>query len=306
MDMRQLRYFIAVAENLNFTEAAKQMFVAQSAVSQQIADLEKKMGVKLFIRNKRSVKLTSAGVVLLREATSLVKRSEEVIEKTRQAELGIIGSLKIGFLGYTERNFLPYLIRQFRKSYPKIDLDLDQFNHGLLIEALNSGELDVGFTLSFGLDNIGGLERKKISTEPISVVMHCEHPLSNKERISIGELAQERFIVVNREESPQGLNKTLLMCANYGFFPNIVAEPRLIPTVLLLVAAGIGIAILPRSLRHHSISSLRFVDIEGQNNEDELVVAWKKANMNPSIPLFLEELKALKEQRNGDFSHIIP
>ncbi len=305
MDMRQLRYFIAVAEKLNFTEAAKELFIAQSAVSQQIADLEKKIGVKLFIRNKRSVKLTSAGEVLLTEAINLVKRSEEAVEKTRQAELGIIGSLRIGFLGYTERNFLPYLIRQFRKSYPKIDLNLDQYNHGLLIDSLSSGELDVGFTLSFGLDNIGGLERKKISTEPISVVVHCEHPLALRKHISIAELAQERFIVLNREESPQGLNKTLLMCANHGFFPNIVAEPRLIHTVLLLVAAGIGIAILPRSLEAQSSPSLRFIPIEGHHNEDELVVAWRKVNSNPTIPLFLEELNVLQEKHRGDFSKII-
>ncbi len=294
MDIRQLRYFIAVAEYLSFTEAAKHLFVAQSAVSQQIADLEKGIGVQLLIRNKRSVKLTNAGAVLLKEAINLVNKSSEAIEKTRQAELGIIGSLKIGFLGYTERNFLPDLIRQFRRNYPKVDLQLDQFNHGALIQALNSGELDMGFTLSFGLENIGGLEKKHILTETISIVMHCEHPLANKKIINIADLAHERFITLNREESPQGFNQTLLICANNGFFPDIVSEPRLLHTVLLLVDAGMGIAILPKSLQRHSSPSLRFIDVEGATNDYELALAWKKADANPSISLFLKELESMK------------
>ncbi|KAB3529844.1 LysR family transcriptional regulator [Alkaliphilus serpentinus] len=296
MDIRQLQYFIAVAENLSFTEASKELFVAQSAVSQQIADLEKKIGAKLFIRNKRTVKLTNAGQVLLKEAIGLVNKTQEALEKTRQADLGIIGNLKIGFLGYTERHFLPHLIRQFRRSYPKVDLHLNQFNHGTLIEALKAKELDIGFTLSFGIDNIGDLEGKRIFTETISVAMHQKHPLANKEILKLEELADERFIVLNRLESPQGFNKTLLMCSNSGFSPNIVREPRLINTVLLLVDAGMGIAIVPKSLKLYSSPSLRFIDIDGEQTEDQLVAAWNKSNENPSIPLFLKELEGINEE----------
>ena len=302
MDVRQLRYFIAVAEHLNFTVAAKHLFVAQSAVSQQIADLERKIGVQLFVRNKRSVKLTKAGNVLLKEANNLIKKFEEAIEKTRQAEQGIIGSLNIGFLGYTERTFLPYLIRQFHHNYPNIDIELNQYSHGILIESLKNGELDLVFTLGFGLDNIGGLDRKSIFAETISVVMHCEHPLASKTSINISDLGQERFIVLNRHVSPQGFNKTLLICANGGFSPNIVSEPKLLHTALLLVDSGMGIAILPKSLRAFSSPSLRFIDIEGEKTEDELVVAWKKKNQNASIPLLLEEIESTKIQYHKDFA----
>ncbi len=296
MDLRQLRYFIEVAEHLNFTEAAKHLYIAQSAVSQQIADLEKKLGVQLFIRNKRSVQLTNAGSVLLKEAIQLINKSEEAIKKTRQAELGIIGNLSIGFLGYTEKIFLPYLIRRFRGNYPQIDLHIDQYNHGMLIEALNIGELDIGFTLGFGVDKISGLERKNIFTEKLSVVMYRDHPLADKSSIKISDLADERFIVLNRQESPQGFNQTLLICANNGFSPNIVSEPRLLSAVLMLVDTGMGIAILPKSLKLYSSPSLHFVDIDGGQDEYELVVAWKKTNMNKSISLFLNELEFAKSQ----------
>jgi DNA-binding transcriptional LysR family regulator len=304
MDIRQLKYFISVAEHLNFTEAAKHLFVAQSAVSQQIADLEKKIGVQLFIRNKRSVKLTNAGTVLLAEAINLVKKSEEAVEKARQADLGIIGSLNIGFLGYTEKNFLPPLIRKFKNDYPKVDLRLEQYNHGFLIEALSSGDLDVGFTFLFGLDNITGLEKEKVFTETISVVMHCEHPLADKSSINIGDLANEKFIALDREESPQGFNQTLLICAHSGFSPNIVSEPKLLQTVLLQVDCGAGIAILPKSLKLQASPSLRFIDIEGEKAEYELVAAWRKSNDNPSIPLFLEGLRALRFGQSGEMLSI--
>ncbi|ABR50504.1 transcriptional regulator, LysR family [Alkaliphilus metalliredigens QYMF] len=304
MDIRQLRYFIAVAEHLNFTEAAKHLFVAQSAVSQQIADLENKIEVKLFDRNKRSVKLTHAGGVLLKEAIDIVSRAEEAVIKTQEAELGIIGSLKIGFLGYTEKNFLPFLIRGFRRNYQNIDLQLDQYNHGILIDSLSTGELDIGFTLSFGLDNIGGLEKRSLFTEPISIVMHCDHPLAHQSSINLGDLAQERFIALNRHESPQGFNQTLLICANKGFSPNIVSGPKLLHTVLLLVDAEMGIAILPKSLEHHASPSLRFIDIEGEAVQHELVVAWKTSNQNPSIPLFLKELDAMNMKGQDDFLKI--
>ncbi|SCY96349.1 LysR family transcriptional regulator [Alkaliphilus peptidifermentans] len=302
MDIRQLRYFISVAEHLSFTEASKQLFVAQSAVSQQIADLEKKIGVQLFIRNKRSVRLTNAGTVLFKEAVNLVNKTEEAIEKTRQADLGIVGNLKVGFIGYTEKNFLPYLIRHFRRNYPKVELQLNQLNHGMLIEGLKNGELDIGFTLFFGVDNIGGLESKHIFTETISIVMHCDHPLANEDSINLSRLSDENFIALNRHESPQGYNKTLLMCANSGFSPNIVSEPKLIQTVLLLVDSGMGIAILPNSLKLQASSSLHFIDIEGERAKDELVVAWKKSNTNPSIPLFLDEVESVKLKYHEEMS----
>jgi DNA-binding transcriptional LysR family regulator len=291
MDIRQLKYFAAVAEHLNFTEASRQMFVAQSAVSQQIAELEKQLGVKLFQRNKRSVRLTSAGLVLQKEAAFLISRFEEAEEKTKQADSGILGTLRIGFLGYTERMFLPALIRSFRKQYPQIDLQLEQYHHGVLIEKLNNEELDIGFTLAFGVESISSLKRRVVYHETISVVMHDAHPMANIKNLKLIDLANEPFIVLNRRESPQGYHQTLLICSNHGFTPNIVHEPRLMQTVLLLVDAGMGIAILPKSAQLQASSNLRFIDLDEAEEAYELVAAWNKNSSNPSITLFLKELE---------------
>lgn len=127
MDMRPLRYFIAVAEHLNFTEAAKQLFVAQPAVSQQVAYLEKKLGVKLFHRTKHSVQLTNAGTVFLKDAKEIIKKLDESFENAQQADKGVIGTINIGLLSVPVRDFLPPLIRKFRHKYPNVNIRLNYY-----------------------------------------------------------------------------------------------------------------------------------------------------------------------------------
>lgn len=296
MDIRQLQYFVAVAEHLSFTKAAKHLFVAQSAVSQQIADLEKKIGAQLFIRNKRSVKLSKSGDVLFKEATYLINKFEEAVKKTRQAELGILGNLNIGFIGYTDKYFLPHLIRKFRHNYPKIDIHLNQFNNEILIQSLKYNNLDLIFSLNSGLEDIPQIKRKFLFQETISAVMHCDHPLANKSNIDIGKLSREPFVVADRHEFPQEFNKTLLICAKGGFTPNIVSETKSLNTIPLLVDAGMGIALLPKSFKSPTSPNLRFIDINEKIAKDKLVVAWIKNNLNSSIPLFIQELILLKAQ----------
>lgn len=293
MDIRQLRYFVSVAENLNFTEAARHLYVAQSAVSQQIAQLEKELGVRLFQRTKRSVRLTNAGQVLHKEAVLIISRMEEAKEKTKQADSGLIGSLRIGFIGYTERSLLPPMIRHFRQLYPQIDLHLDQYHHGELMEMINSEELDLGFTLAFGVEVLPHLKHMPIYQESIAVVIHEDHPKASYKTINLTELSSEPFIVLNRRESPQGYQQTIQICANHGFTPNIAHEPRLLQTVLMLVDAGMGVAILPSSARVLASNSLRFVPLDGKQAVFELVATWQKSNSNPSTSLFIQALKKM-------------
>ena len=198
MDMRPLRYFISVAEHLNFTEASKQLFVAQPAVSQQIAYLEKKLGVKLFNRTKHSVQLTHAGSVFLKDAREIIKKLDESIENVHQAEEGLIGTINIGLFSVPVRDFLPLLIRKFRRKYPQVNIRLNYYHVGQMIEKLKSDELDIAFTLSLGLQSIGGLEYKTLWTQPHCIIMHRDHPLANRTSINITELAEESFVMLER------------------------------------------------------------------------------------------------------------
>src|SRR3954469_8644819 len=291
MDIRPLRYFISVAEHLNFTEAAKQLYVAQPAVSQQIAYLEKKIGVRLFNRTKHSVELTNAGSVFLKDAREILKKLDESIKDAQQAENGLIGTINIGLLSVPVRDFLPPLIRKFRHKHPLVNIRLNYYHVGQMIEKLKSDELDIAFTLSLGLQSIGGLEYKNLWTQPHSIIVHQDHPLANRKSINIQELSQESFVMLGREESPPGFDLLLAACANHGFSPNLVNTASHIEAVLMMVDAEIGITILPKYFQQYASPTLRFINIEGDDFKFDVLASWKKINKNPSLSLFIEELE---------------
>lgn len=302
MDIRPFRYFITVAEHLNFTEASKQLYVAQPAVSQQIAYLEKKLGVKLFLRDKHSVQLTDAGSVFLKDARKILKNLDEAIENARQAEAGLIGTINIGLLSAPVRNFLPALVREFRRKYPKVNISFNFYHVGQIIEKLKADEIDIAFTLSLGLQSIGGVEYKTLWTQSHCIIMHQDHPLANKKSINIAELAQESFVMLERQESPPGFDLLLAACANHGFYPDVVNQASRIEAVLMMVDAGIGITILPKHLQLYASPTLRFINIEGDDLKVDVLACWKKMNKSQSLSLFLNELDLLLSQQNDYFS----
>lgn len=300
MDIRQLRYFIAVAEHLNFTEAAKKLYVAQPAVSQQIAYLEKKIGVKLFHRNKHSVELTNAGSVFLKDAREIVERFASSIEHARQAEAGMVGTINIGLLSVSVRDFLPLVVRLFRSKYPQVKINFSFDNIGQLNHKLLSGEIDIAFTLSHGLHNLGGITYQALWPQPYSIILPEDHSLADQSDLSIAQLAQEPFVMLEREESPQGYDYVLSLCAKHGFSPRIVSQASRTDAVLMIVDAGIGISILSHHLMLYASPSLRFIDIQDEEHQVDVVASWKTANENPSVPLFIEEVEAaLKRQETS-------
>lgn len=290
MDIKQLRYFIAAAKYLNFTEAAKHLFIAQPALSRQIADLEAYLGVPLFIRDKRGLQLTAAGAELLAQARAIVAKSEEAVRKVKLAGAGVVGSLKIGYLGTSEKKFLPRLIRSFHKKNPHIGLSVGRASWGTLNDALDTRELDVAFTLTIGLENIPDLRRETVCTEYHALAVAYDHPLANKEKVDMEDLAQETFVLMSRTESPQLFDHIIKLCVNGGFYPDIVTQSHY-ETVLLLVEAGLGVTILSRHAKDDVSPSLRFIDINNNDAGVNLVMVWKANNSNPCIPLLLSELK---------------
>ena len=298
MDLRPLRYFIMVAETLNFTEAAKLLYVAQPAVSQQIAFLEKKLEVKLFHRTKHSVQLTHAGSVFLKDAREIIRKLDESIENAHQAEEGLIGTINIGLLSTPVRDFLPELIRRFRRKYPKINIKLNYYHVGQMIEKIKTDELDIAFTLSLGLQNIGGLEYKTLWSHPHSIIMHRDHRFAKRSSINISELAEEPFVMLERKTSPPGFDLLLSACSNHGFSPKIVSTAAHIEAVLMMVDSEIGITMLPKYFKKFSPPTLHFSDIEEDPHDVEVRACWQKLNKNPSLYLFIEELESFLKEQN--------
>jgi DNA-binding transcriptional LysR family regulator len=268
-------------------------------VSQQIAHLEKKIGVKLFRRDKHSVELTNAGTVFLKDAKEILKRLDDSIANAKQAEEGVIGTLNIGLLSVPARDFLPQLIRKFRRKHPQVNIRLNYYHIGQMIEKLKSDELDIAFTLSLGLQSIGGLEYKTLWTQPHCIILHQDHPLADRTSINISELAHDSFVMLDREEAPPGYDLLLAACANHGFSPNLVSTASRIEAVYIMVDAEIGITILPKYLQLYAPPTLRFINIEGDDLAIDVLASWKKINKNPSLSLFIEELEMLHSLINN-------
>ncbi|MBT2654980.1 LysR family transcriptional regulator [Bacillus sp. ISL-18] len=293
MEIRQLRYFVSVAEHLNFTEAAKQLFVAQPAVSQQIASLEKAIGLKLFLRDKHSVQLTPAGRVFLNDAIEMLNKADEAVKRARKAAMGEVGQLSIGFLNAPVKNFLPVLVKEFRRKYSHIQIGLNHYQTGQIAEKLRNAEVDIAFTMSFRPQDIAEWQHKTLFSQPYCVFINQDHPLASKDYISIYDLVEEPFVMLERKESPQGYDHLFTLLANHGFLPNIAIQAERIETVLMFVEAGLGIAVLPKHLQVYANPTLRYLEIEEWDHTVDIIVAWKQANTNPSIPLFLNELDSI-------------
>lgn len=293
MEFRQLRYFAVAAKYLSFTDAAKQLYIAQSTLSQQIAELEKELGVQLFTRKGRSVRLTALGEILQEEANAIIARHDQAIKVVRQAAKGINGSLRIGFLSSPVRRFLPQLISKFHSLYPDVELKLSQINYFPLIKNLDADNLDFGILTAFNPDIFisKGYQSLKIFTDTQCVMLSRTHPLADRSKLKITDLAQERFIFLAPEVAPDAFSDVIHLLSESGITPEIVNECQRMEEVALLVESGIGITIVPHYVGTYSNShNLRLINFDDAKTYDIMLV-WKNANTNPLVPVFSNVLK---------------
>lgn len=292
MDMQQLRYFVCVAEHLNFSKAAKYLYISQPSLSQGIAKLEQILGLQLFYRDRRSVRLTPAGAVFLKEAVVLIDRAEEAVNKAREASQNFAGTLKIGFLPSLGKKHLPHWIDSFRQKFPNVGINLYELTMSALHTALEVGDMDIGYTRSFGLQNTDDYAWREIYSENMVLVMRRDHPLVNETAVSFAALANYPFVMLAQEEAPQWFRFVMQVCANRGVSLKVVDRPKRVEGVLTLVEAGIGIAMVPASNKTKDTPNLCFKDILGEDTGYQVVLAWKKSRDNPAISLLLNEVDA--------------
>lgn len=305
MDIRQLRYFIAAAEHLNFTAAARHVYISPQALSQQISELENKLGVILFNRNRYCTALTAAGEALLREAKAIIVKTEEAIQITRQVASGISGRLKIGYLGFAERNFLPKLICQFRQNYPSIELFCQQLSNGAIDEALKRADIDIGFIQLWETTNIPGISWKRIYDDKLCLVVPSCHPWSCRTNITHTELSKETF-VFHPKNAPRAYNNLMRVCSNRGFRPSVDPVSDII-TVLMMVEAGFGISLLPRHIPlGYASSSLKILNVDEEDASVYVTIAWNRNNSNPSISLFLKEAEPFLDSKFLTNPNVVP
>jgi DNA-binding transcriptional LysR family regulator len=269
MELRHLRYFVLVAEELHFGRAARRAGIAQPPLSQQIRALESELGVQLFDRNRRRVELTDAGRALVPEARETLRRAERAAQVARDGARGAYGRLAIGFVGSVAFGFLPEFISQYRKHYPGVRLDLWEMTSEQQRSALHEGTIDLGLVRYPVLDS--EISFAPLFTEPLVVAISAEHDLGREtDPVPVAALAVERFVMFPRRYGPPFFDQVMSLCHDSGFSPDIVQEAIQMPTIVSLVSAGIGVAIVPGSVRHMGLRGVTYrslQDAEGSTPE---------------------------------------
>lgn len=296
MELRHLRYFCAVAEDQSFTLAARRLHVSQSGVSGQVRDLEKEIGVKLLRRTPREVSLTPEGAVFLREAREILKHSERAVELAQRASRGQFGKLNIGLCGPATAPFLPRLIRGFRKRQPGVNVSLKDIDPTHQPEALIQGEIDVGFTRSMPTQFRPLLRSEVLFSEPLVAVFPRGHVLANEQAIHLAQLAADRFVLYSREGAPDLFDAIVALCKKAKFTPNIVDSPNLWQSVLTMVEAGEGIALVPACVQHLRSNGVTFHALRDRGCTFDVVLAWRNNEPDAIRDGFLNLLRTSRPE----------
>jgi len=293
MELRHLRYFQTVAELGGVTAAARRLYVSQSAISEQIRDLEQELGCSLFDRSRRGVHLTPQGQVFLEEARRTLEAAQRAIDVTRRAVHGEVGTLTIGFFLWGTAGFFPRIIREFRKLRPGIRLSLVEMHATQQIGALEAGNIDVALTrpLQPPLDKV--FRSELLFRDPAVVAMRPDHRLA-KRVVKVRDLAEERLVSSERRSNTEFFDSIVALCAAEGFSPQIVNTSGTWSGVLTLVEAGEGIALVPSGVRTLRIRGLVFRPFAGALSAG-LSAVWDPRREGPAL---LEFLRLVREHRD--------
>lgn len=299
MEPRLLQYFVAVAEELNFSRAAQRLHVSQPAVSRQIRQLEQTLGVQLFERMGHLIQLTSTGHLLLQEARSLLAHMEQSTRIVQETGSGEVGRLTLGFIPAASNEVLPGILREFRAHFPKVELTLREVMPEQAVQRLHDGRIDIGFLLLSGADL--DFDYKTVSRELLVVALPEAHPLAAESRIEMRELANASFIMPARYSVPSLYGKVMEVCRQAGFTPNVAqGEVGLMQTTIGLVAGGIGVALVPASLQNLTRKGVVYREVEDLKPTIEMSVLWRPSDNNPVLGSFLGTVdKVAHELANG-------
>jgi DNA-binding transcriptional LysR family regulator len=299
MELRHLRYFCAVAEHGGFSSSARVLHVAQSAISEQISDLEREVGVKLLDRRQQKVRLTGQGEVFLIEAKKVLAAADHAVDMAQRSGRGEIGTLKIGFFPAGTGPDVPAIIKNFRRLYPGVRVSVHDLYPGQQTRALLDGVIDVGFTrpVETPLDQLVWSEL--LYWDPMMAVFPKDHPLG-RGRVDLKSLAREPFVMVAQESSPSLFGKILALCSQAGFSPHIVSTGAVWASVTMLVEAGEGIAILPGNVEQAASKNLVFRPLTNRGAAIELVMAWSRERESPVLKAFLDLVRAYRNWPNSN------
>ncbi|MBT9315430.1 LysR substrate-binding domain-containing protein [Leptothoe spongobia] len=288
MELRHLRYFLAVAEELHFGRAAIRLQMAQPPLSQQIKQLETELGVQLFARTRRKVSLTRAGEVLQQEVQQIFQQVEQAVSRTQQASRGEVGRLAIAFVSSAMYSLLPDYLKRFREQYPQVDIILHELSTQEQIQGLLGNHLDIGF-MRPPIDQ-EMLKAQPVLQEPLVVALPVNHHLVTQKNVAIQTLQGELFVLFPRSMATRLYDQIISLCHQGDFSPTVVQHATQMQTILSLVAAEIGVAIVPESLQNLQRRGVCFRPFTEPTPQAEVCVVWKHNQVTPTMETFFQEI----------------
>ena len=286
MDIYSLRYFVAVAEALNFGRAATQLHITQPALSRHIHRLEEELDVQLLHRTKRTVELTAAGAALLVEARKILQQVESAMHLVQQVAQGERGSLRIAFTPSSMHTVLPEILKHFCDRYPNVKLVMSELCTLDQVKALQAETIHVGLLHPPISDPC--LKLHPLPGERLVVALPHTHALAQKTELPLKSLSNEPFILHPRQEGPIIYDKILSLCQDAGFTPQIMHGEVKHQARVALVAAGMGITFVPESLKHTGLTGVSYCRLSGESPELQLAVAWRQTQESQVLQGFLQ------------------
>lgn len=291
INFQQIECFLAIAEKLNYTEAAKVLFISQPALSKQINILEKELGFNLFIRDKRSVKLTPEGEVLQERWKSLLRYLNQSVVDARLASNQLKGDLRIGCADtYKTDHFLPALAYSYHNKYPNVNILIESYSLNTLRLNMEKGLLNFIILPYIDIKHLSDIEHIRLSNVPLSIILHFANPLYSKKNVLVEDLAEYSFVMLSHEESPFYEELINSVCQKHGFLPR---DKKYLPNTGSMVSSltnGLGVAICHKNIAKGYENILRVIEIPDYSEELDLVLVWKPAHINKLGELFIEIL----------------
>jgi DNA-binding transcriptional LysR family regulator len=295
VELKHLSSFVVVATHLSFIRAARQLHISQPALTAQIQKLEAELGVQLLERNKRSVKLSEAGKLFLLDATALLEQARLATERVQKAANGEIGRIRVGFVSSAALEIVPGIALAFRKHRPQVSLDLINLQTASQVEGLLGRTIDVGFVRLPLMHE--QLDVTAIHREEFVIALPREHRLARTRQLSLAKLSEEPFIAYGRRWAPGFFDAVIQMCMHQGFSPNIVQETGEMYTAIAMVAAGAGVAILPKSVAAAQPRGIVSKPLPKSVGFSEIAIAARKDDNSPLIKEFVATARRVCKQK---------
>ena len=298
MDLRRLRYFVVAAEELNFSRAAGRLRIAQPPLSAQIKQLENELGVLLFDRTGRGVRLTDAGYVLLEEARRIFIQLEQTARMVERVGSGQVGRLSLGFVPSATNEVLPPVLYEFQKRFPEVELFLHEMMPDQVVQRLHGKQIDVGF-FYLPFDD-SALDTRPVSREPLVVALPETHPLAEEPEIDLRSLEREPFVLPRRYNMPGLYGQVTEVCRQAGFTPRPVQKDVwLMQTIVGLVASGIGVGLVPCSLRNFRRKGVVYKTVRGLSPTVEMGAIWRRSDSSAVLSAFLSIVGEVAQLAEG-------